>query len=472
MIFWMSLFSLFDGAFLISAFAPFNIDYATFFLLAALLFILMRMTPKQALWIGFLFGVGFFGAGISWIYISIHNYGNASAPLAALITFLFVAFLALFPATLCYVFRKYFSAFSHPKQCLIIFPLLWTIWELIRGSILTGFPWLLIGYTQLKTPLSGLAPIVGVYGLSFITLIISGALVLIAEKKSFKIHCIALGLILLFFGSGLLLKKHAWTKPIGKPFSVSLIQGNIPQIVKWNPNYAVQTINLYKQLTIENMDHRLIIWPEGAMPIYSNDAALFIKKLGELAKAHESSIIFGIPIQENNHAYNGLLLIGDNTGKYLKEHLVPFGEYTPFQSLVKKVTDYFKIPMSDFNAGPDNQAPLTVDHLRIAPFICYEIIFPLRVWKESLKSNVLLSLSDDSWFGQSLAPWQQFQMAEMRSLETGRPQLVATNTGVTAFISPFGRKTEMAPLEKQAVLTQMVQPMTGETPLMKVVSWI
>ncbi|MDP1573853.1 MAG: apolipoprotein N-acyltransferase [Coxiellaceae bacterium] len=470
MIFWISLFSLLDGAFLVSAFAPFNIDYAAFFLLAVLLFVLIRVTPKQALWIGFLFGLGFFGAGISWIYISIHSYGNASVALASLITFLLIAFLALFPATLCYVFRKCFSRFSPALQCLIIFPVLWTGWELIRGSILSGFPWLLIGYTQLKTPLSGLAPIVGVYGLSFITLIISGALVLISEKKSLKIHCLSLGLIVLFFGSGMLFNKHAWTTPVGKPFSVSLIQGNIPQIVKWDPNYALQTINVYKQLTIENIDHQLVIWPEGAMPVYSNDAELFIRKLGELAKAHQSNIIFGIPIQESNHAYNGLLLIGDNNGKYLKKHLVPFGEYTPFKPLIEKVTNYFKIPMSDFDAGPNDQAPLTVDHFRIAPFICYEIIFPLRVWQESINSNVLLSLSDDSWFGKSLAPWQQFQMAEMRSLETGRPQLVATNTGVTAFISPFGRKVAMAPLEKQAVLTQMVQPMEGKTPLMRMVS--
>lgn len=472
MIFWMSLFSLLSGAFLVAAFAPFNIDYAAFLLPAFFLYMLVRLPPKKAFSMGFLFGVGFFGVGISWIYVSVHQYGNASALLAALITFLLAAFLALFPATLCFVFRKFFSTMSTTWQYLLIFPALWTIWELLRGTLLTGFPWLLIGYTQLNTPLSGLAPLVGVYGLSFITVMVSGALLLISEKKSFLTHMVALSLMVLFFGVGFGLRNHAWTMPIGKPFNVGLIQGNIAQNVKWDARYVSRNINFYMQLTLENLDHRLMIWPEGAIPIYADEATLFTKKLGEMAKSYKSTIIFGVPIRKDNRIYNGLLMVGDNQGEYLKEHLVPFGEYTPFQAVMQKIMAHFQIPMSDFNAGPDTQAPLNVEHLRIAPFICYEIIFPGRVWQESVYSNVLLNLSDDSWFGSSIAMYQQYQMARMRALETGRPLLVATNTGITAFVSPLGKTLRSATVQKEAVLTGTVQPMTGETPIMKIYNFL
>lgn len=464
--FWLLLFSLLDGSFLVGAFAPFSFDYGVFFLLAALLFILMRTTPKQALLTGFFFGLGFFGAGVSWVYVSIHQYGNVAPFLAILITFLFVMILSLFSALQCYCFRKFFAHFSKPLQYLLFFPLLLSIFEIARGNI-TSFPWLFIGYTQLKTPLSGFAPIVGVYGLSFIVAMISGAILLIAEKISTKMHFLALGLIVLFFGVGFALQKHAWTKPLGQPFSVNLIQGNIPQTIKWDPQFIGENINLYKHLTLENLNAKLIVWPEGALPIYANQAEPFIRQLGLLAKSNQTNIIFGIPIQKNNKAYNGMLLVGDNEGEYLKMHLVPYGEYTPALPMAAKIMAQFQIAMANFSKGPKDQPPVTVDHIQISPFICYEIAFPAEVWRRSIESNVLLNISDDSWFGKSFAMWQQYQMAQMRARETGRPIITATNTGITALISPLGKTLAHAPLGQQTVLHVMVQPMTGKTPIQR-----
>ncbi len=462
------LISLFLGALLTLAFSPFNIYSLAFISPAILLFIWLRSSPQQALWTGLLFGLGFFGTGASWIYISIHRYGNASVSLAAFITFLFVLFLACYPATLGYLFRKFFSRTSMLKQCLFIFPALWVTWEYLRSVLFTGFPWLLIGYAQSTTPLQGLAPIIGVYGLSLITVIISGALVLLATRQTGTIKTIALLLIFGLIGLGWAFKNHAWTKPIGKPIKASLIQGDIPQTIKWDQSYIVQNINVYKNLTLTHFSSQLIVWPEGAFPLYAQDAPQFIRLLGKVAKKNHSNIIFGVPIlnTKTQQYYNGLLLIGDNHGEYLKRHLVPFGEYIPLQPIFKKAMRDFKIPMSGFSEGPSNQPDLKINKIRIAPFICYEIAFPNEVLDSAEHSELLITLSDDSWFGRSIALSQHLQMAEMRSLETGRYQLLSTNTGITAFISPFGKILQGAPIDKRMVITDNVQPMTNKTPLM------
>ena len=465
---WILISTFLTGALLPLAFSPFDIYSLAFILPAILLLIWKEASPQKAFWTGWIFGLGFFGTGASWVAISMHRFGNASTALTGLITFLFVAFLALFPATLGYVFRKFFSRLTDAKKYLLIFPALWVIWEFARSVLFTGFPWLLLGYAQLTTPLKGLSPIVGVYGLSLITALISGALVLLATKQEVKIKTVSFILIFGFIGLGWIFKDHSWTKPTGLPIKASLVQGNIPQAVKWNPSYVLQTIATYKDLTLANLTSDLIVWPEGAMPIFADNARYFIQKLGQLAQKNQSNIILGVPIQDpqNKKYYNGLLLIGENQGEYLKRHLVPFGEYTPLTAIFGKAMVYFNIPMSSFSPGPQNQPDLKINKIRIAPFICYEIAFPSAVLNAAENSELLLTLSDDSWFGRSIALAQHLQMAQMRSLETGRYQLLSTNTGITAFITPIGTILKGAPINQQIVITDTVQPMTGKTPLM------
>ncbi|MCX7121248.1 MAG: apolipoprotein N-acyltransferase [Gammaproteobacteria bacterium] len=463
---WVSFISLFIGALLPLAFSPFDIYSMAFIIPAILLFVWKKASPKKAFITGWLFGLGFFGTGTSWIFISIHAFGNASTALAALITFLFVAVLAFYPATLGYVFQRYFSRYSDIKKCLLIYPALWVLWEYCRSEFFTGFPWLLLGCTQLTTPLKGLLPVIGTYGLSLIVTVISGALVLLATKQSRFTKIICFVIVFGLIGTGWVLENHAWTKPVGLPIKTSLIQGNIPQEVKWNPAYVMQNINIYKNLTFAHFSSELIVWPEGAFPVYAQDAEKFIHQLGQLAKKNNSNIIFGVPIQNGKNDYNGLLLIGDNQGQYLKRHLVPFGEYTPFYSVFGKAMSYFNIPMSAFSEGPRNQPELKINKIQISPFICYEIAFPIRVLSRAENSEFLITLSDDSWFGKSIALAQHLQMAQVRSLETGRYQLLSTNTGITAVISPFGDIIKGAPIDQRVVITEDVQPMTGETPLM------
>lgn len=463
------LFSLISGALLPLSFAPFNLYTFAFILPAILLFIWLRSSAKMAFWCGWLFGIGFFGTGASWIYISIYQFGNASMPLALFITALFVLAMGLYPATLGYIFRKSFSGFSDAKNCLLIFPSLWVAWEYFRSVLFTGFPWLLLGYSQLNTPLKGFAPIFGIYGLSLFTALISGALVLLATKQK-RIHkIIALIIIFGLIGIGFIAENHAWTQPIGKPIQASLIQGNIPQATKWDAAYVKDNIRIYQDLTLQNINSQLIVWPEGAFPVYEQDAKNFIDQLSAVAETNHSNIIFGLPIYKSTtqQYYNGLLLIGDNHGEYLKKQLVPFGEYIPLPSVFGRAMKYFDIPMSGFSAGPAKQPELRIDQIRISPFICYEIAFPEEVLHSAKQSELLVTLSDDSWFGKSIALAQHLQMAQMRSLETGRPQLLSTNTGITAFISPLGEIMKTAPIDQRVVITSDVQPMTGKTPLMR-----
>lgn len=467
--FLLAILALLSGAALTIAFSPFNIYSVAFFSPAILLYIFLLSKPKQATGFGWLFGFGFFATGSSWVYVSIHQFGNASAPLAGVITALFCAFLGLFFALFGYVFRRCFAHISETKQSLLIFPALWVIFEYLRSILFSGFPWLLAGYADLTTPLKGFAPIFGIYGLSLITVIIGGALVVILKTRHTISKLVSLGIIFGMVFIGWLYENHSWTKSAGNLIKVSLIQGNIPQTVKWDPSYLMQNIDVYKHLTFDNWSSKLIVWPEGAMPIYAQDATQFINQLGSLAKKNHSNILFGVPIRndQTGQYYNGLMLIGENEGQYLKRHLVPFGEYTPLTSLFGRAMQYFNIPMSSFTSGPQHQPDLVVNHIRIAPFICYEIAFPEQVLNASIHSELLLTVSDDSWFGHSLALAQQLQMSQMRSLETGRYQLLDTNTGITAFISPFGDVIQGAPIDQRVVITGRVQPMTGKTPLMK-----
>ena len=346
---------------------------------------------------------------------------------------------------------------------------MWVVYEFARSILLTGLPWNLLGYAQLTTPLSSFAPIFGIYGLSLMTALISGALVLLASKQMRFIKAFSLLVIFGWMGLGWAMRDHAWTKPFHAPMTVSLIQGDIPQTIKWNEAYVIQNINVYKHLTFNHWTSQLIVWPEGAFPLYASDAKQFIQKLGALAKENYSNVLFGVPIadEKTKSYYNGMLLIGQNQGEYLKKHLVPFGEYTPLQKLFSTVMKHFNIPMSGFSQGPSNQPDLKINHIILAPFICYEITFPVAVLDAANHSNLFVTISDDSWFGQSVALAQHLQMAEMRSLETGRPQILSTNTGITAFISPFGDIIKSAPINERAVLTHSIQPMQGKTPLMQ-----
>lgn len=466
--FFLAIMAFIAGGLFILAFAPLHWYLFGFIAPALLLYSWKNATPKQAFWRGFIFGLGEFTIGTSWIYISIHKFGNATVFLAGLITALFIIFMSTYPALQGYVFSKCFRHKTLLQRCLFGFPSTWVIFEYLRAYLFTGFPWLLLGYSQTTTILSGYAPLISVFGISLIVSILSGAMIALIYSKKISHKIFSGTLILIFVAVSIPLYSHTWTVPNKKSLSVALVQGNIPQSLKWDAAETQKTIKKYINATRPYWNSALIIWPEGAVPIVSNQATYLIQQLDQIAKLHNAALIFGIPGTNANQSkfYNSVMTVGNGHGTYFKRHPVPFGEYTPLKPIFQKTMNYFDIPMSDLSKGPKQQALLYVDGIAIAPFICYEITYPKEVITYAIGSQLLITVNDDSWFGDSLAQPQQIQMAKMRAIETGRPILYVSNTGITAIIGADGKILQKIPENRLAVLSGNVHPRTGNTPLM------
>ena len=463
------LLALLAGALLPFAFAPFNIYMLAFAMPAVLLHLWLKSSARQAFWLGLLFGLGFFTVGDSWIYISVHSFGNATPFLAALLTGMLILLMSCYPAVQGYVLRRLFSTKSVLVNCLCAFPVTWVLLEYIRSFLFDGFPFLFLGYSQLTNPLSGLAPLIGVYGLSLITTIISGVFVLVTRKISRLQKLIGISAIALFVLLGLNLQGHQWTQPAGHPIQISLIQGNIPQALKWDSNQLNTILTKYARLTDQHWDSPLIIWPEGAIPVFPDQIPVFFSDLNQRAQAHHSTVIVGAPLDDERTQtyYNGLVMLGSNTGSYRKQHLVPFGEFTPLRSFYEPLIKKLNVPMSDLSPGPAIQPTLMFNHIPIAAFICYETAFPNETLDDMQGKQLAINIVDDAWFGQSIAQAQQLQMTQMRALETGRYFVVTSNTGITALINPLGQVTDTIPINTTDVLTIKATPMIGQTPLLR-----
>lgn len=463
-----NIIALFAGALLPLAFAPIGIYPLAFISPALLLALWLQLKPSQSFWRGFFYGIGFFGVGVSWVFISIHRYGNTNAILSAIFTLLFIAVLALFTATQGYLLTRLFSINNRIK-ILIAFPAIWVLMEWVRTWIFTGFPWLLLGYSQTNSPFKSFAPLVSVYGLSFIVAFCSGLLVLIMMDGLRGWYKSALPFILIC-ALAIILIPIQWTQPIGTPLRISLVQGNIPQSSKWEPQQAAASLDIYQRLTNEHWNSDLIVWPESAITFLLPDAINYLRDLDSTAKQHQTAILSGIPIpvldgKDNSiKYYSSMIVMGSGYGRYYKQHLVPFGEYVPFQNMLRGLFGFLNLPMSDFSDGPAHQHLLVAKGLNIAPFICYEIAFPHLVISTLPEANLLVTISDDTWFGDSFAPGQHLQMGQFWALATGRDVLFSTNSGTTAIINANGKILETIPKFQQAVLTGTAQAMQGKTP--------
>lgn len=446
------------------AFAPFHLYPLMPISLVGLLSIFIHSTPKQAFRRGFCYGLGFFGVGISWVYVSIHTFGDAPALFAVLLTALFVAVLALFPALVGVTLNRFYPSNTSFKLWLV-FPALWTLFEWARSWIFSGFPWLLAGSSQTYWPLNSIAPIAGTYMISFVIAQMAGAIVYYRYTEG---YCRRNTLV--YFAALLLactaLSMFHWTHPAGAPIQVSLVQGNITPSLKWQPDEAENTFQHYLNLTKDHWDDRLVIWPEAAVTIPLPNANDKLTQLKLLSKQHHAGFITGIPYESIDiiDDYNAAIAVGDAQGLYFKRHLVPFGEYFPMHRISQPLLAWLEIPMSNFKAGSYNQRPITYKGTKISTFICYEIIFPEEVRKTVNNTGLILTLSDDAWFGHSIAAAQHLQMAQMRAMETGRYVLSVTNNGITAIISPRGKIVKSLPSYESAVLTGEVSRYTGETP--------
>jgi apolipoprotein N-acyltransferase len=454
------------------AFAPYDIFPLAIIAPAGLFALSLQASPKKAFWLGFLFGLGLFGAGVYWVYISIHVIGEVPTSFAVLITTLFVTILAAYPATVMYTANRYFST---PKTATLIcaYPALWVLSEWVRSWLFSGFPWLFLGYSQTHSPLKGFAPLLGVYGISLAVLLTSALLVHAAAQLKRRLYSsayLSLFLILLIWISGGLLNVVHWTKPQGNTFSIALVQGDIPQTLKWSPEHLQLSFERYRDLTEPLWgNNKLIIWPEAAIPVPLQNIPHFIDRLNAKARETHSSLILGIPTEtrDGKHYHNAIITLGDQNQLYLKRLLVPFGEYTPFSALFARAFNFMDVPMSDMKPGKFTQQPLVIEHTKILTSICYEIAFPDLIRLNDPTVGMLLTVTNDAWFGASNAQAQHLQMAAMRALEFQRPVVFVSNDGITAIISPDGQIQASIPAHTAAVLTSTVRPKIGLTPWMR-----
>jgi apolipoprotein N-acyltransferase len=445
------------GAATVLAFAPAGVFPLALLTFAVLIHLWMAATPRSAFWSGYWFGFGLFGAGVSWVYVSLHNFGGMPMPLAALATALFCAFLALFPAIAGWLQAR-IPASSAVRACLLI-PAAWVLLEWLRSWILTGFPWLSAGYAAVGWPLQGYAPLLGVFGLSFLSLSLAAmAWLAFHQKRIFVVGFVVL------LGAGEALRHKEWSKPAGEPVTAALLQGNIEQDLKFRPERYAAILETYARLT-EASGAKLIVLPETAIPrFYDRIEPDYIARLDAAAKRNGGDVLLGVPYRTSADQYfNSVLSLGASPGQaYHKSHLVPFGEFVP--PGFGWVLHVLKIPLSDFSRGAVAQPPLAVAGQRVAVNVCYEDAFGDEIARRLPEATLLVNVSNVAWFGDSLAPAQHLQIARLRAIETGRMHLAATNTGITAAIDRDGRVLARLPQFAEGRLEVAAQGYSGATP--------
>ncbi|HDP88814.1 MAG TPA: apolipoprotein N-acyltransferase [Thioalkalivibrio sp.] len=461
------------GAVLPLAFAP--VEWRVLSILSpALLFLLwLGATPRRAFWRGYLFGLGQFGVGVSWVYNSIHLFGNAVAPLAGLFTALFVAFLALYPAVTGGLLARFGRRFrlSMPAM-LAVLPFGWVLYEWVRGWLFTGFPWLLLGHPQVDTWLGGYVPTLGTYGASLAVALVATALAGLVVLAG-RARWLALGSAAILVMGGMLLSSVQWTRPAGDVLTVSIVQPSIAQEDKWRREQFQPTLDVYEKLTRAHFGRDLIVWPESAIPAtFGQVAEDYLLPLAADARAHGTALVTGIFVRDPTDGtyYNSLVALDRGIDVYDKRHLVPFGEYTPLRGLLGWIDRYVVIPMSDLGRGTGRPL-LSVNGYPVGASICYEDAFGEEVIEALPEAAYLINVSNDAWFGDSLAPWQHLELARVRSLETGRWMVRATNTGVSAVIDARGRIAAISPQFELHVLNAEIQPYVGVTPYARWGNW-
>jgi apolipoprotein N-acyltransferase len=455
------------GAAMVPAYAPVEWFPLALAALAVLIHLwLGAQGPRAAAWAGFWFGMGMYLAGVSWVYISLHRFGAMAAPLAAFATLALCAVLALYLA-LAGALQARFRAPPAVRAALVI-PALWTLAEWLRATLFTGFPWLSLGTAAIDTPLAGFAPLGGVLAGSFVTAAAAGLLWCIALGQARWAAAAAFALLGIA-GAGL--RGVEWTAPAGAPLEASLVQGNVPQDLKFNPARYARTLETHARLA-EASRARLIVLPETAVPrmLDSVDPA-YLARLEAVGRRNGGDLLLGAPTRVAPGAYyNSVVSFGVSPRQlYHKVHLVPFGEFVPpgFGWIVRVLS----IPLADFSRGAAEQKPLAVAGQRVAANVCYEDAFGSELIRQLPGATLLVNVSNVAWFGDSLAPAQHLQIARARALETGRMHLTATNTGITALIGRDGQVlARLAPFT-EGRLDAVVQGYSGATPYVRFGDW-
>ena len=453
------------------AFAPYDLPELAPVALVALFHLWGKATPRQAFQHGYLFGIGLFGTGVNWLHISIDLFGGLGLLAASGVTFLLIAYLALFPALTGYLARKLATSSPAVDQ-LLVWPALWVLSEWVRTWLFTGFPWLHLGYSQIDSLFGGLAPVLGVFGISWTVALTAGAGLLLLRtgirEKIFAVSC-----LLLLVTSGWLAGRVSWTLDTDARRSVTLVQGAVPLEVKWRAEFLNQSVERYINLTATHWGSDIIIWPETAIPAFASQVPDLLRQLTAQALRGDSDMYAGFPSVDTGSGqyFNSLLLLGANPQNYKKRHLVPFGEFTPLEFIFRRFARLLNIPMSNFSPGHQQQPLLRGQQGVAGVSICYEDAFGEEIIQALPQAELLINVSNDGWFGDSAAPHQHLQMARMRARETGRFLLRATNSGISAIIDPAGRVRAQAPQFLPVVLTGTITLFSGLTPYARFGNW-
>lgn len=464
----LDLWALLAGAFLTLAFAPYNLWLLAILAPIALLWTWDKATPHRAAVRGGLFGLGLFGTGIYWIFISLHAYGNAPSAFAALATLLVVLLMALYPALAGWLSVR-LTPTPGAVRWLLIFPALWTLLDWLRGWLFTGFPWLAIGYSQIDAPLGQLAPYLGVFGVGWAVVGSSGLIWTALHYRAGRWPAVS-GLVLLWITVWSLSTVH-WVAVAGAPLRISIIQGNIAQDQKWQADFLDTTLERYVRLSLpEHERSQVIIWPETALPIFYEQARNFIGALANRAQQDGVDYVTGIPSGswETKIFHNSVARIGESLQFYHKRRLLPFGEYLPLRTVFMFFRNWVKIPMADFTPGANEQPLFNAGGQAVGVSICFEAVFASEIRRALPEATWLINVSNDAWFQDSSAPHQHLQIARMRALESARYMARATNTGISAIIDARGKIVTQGAQFVEQVVRGEVQPLRGLTPYMRI----
>lgn len=453
------------GAVSVLGFAPFEWAWLPPLCLAVLFALWLDASPRSAFWRGWWFGVGQFAFGTSWIYISLHEFGKLPFLIAGPMLGLLVAIMALFMGIAGWLAVRIGRGRATPWR-LLAMPLSWVLLEWVRGWFLTGFPWLAMGYSQTDTVLKAYAPVLGVFGVSLVVALTAALLVLgvTGERRERLAAVIGVGVLALGAAG---LGKVQWTHPAGKPLTVALVQGNVPQELKWDPKAFDQTLKKYEKLSAGYWHNDLVVWPEAAIPgLYRDLPDGYLDDIERARKAGGADWLTGVLAADPglDHYYNTVMEAGDAPHFYVKRHLVPFGEYFPVPQTVRRWLRLMNLPYTDFTPGNADQPLLHIRGVPVSVSICYEIVFGRVIRHDLPEAKFLLNVSNDAWFGDSIGPEQHFQIARMRAIEVGRYLIRDTNTGITAIVKSDGKVLQRGAREKALVLTGQVRPETGKTP--------
>ena len=458
------------GGLLPLAFAPFGVFPLAILLPAGLIWLLDgAASRRQGFSIGFVFAFAGFLGGLYWLYISLHTFGNAPLVLAIPLMLATVAIMATYTGLFGWIYVRWLRHFSPFSRYLVAAPAVWVLLDWTRGWLFTGFPWLSLGYSQTDSVMLGFAPVLGVFGITYLLVVLAGCVVyLIRRPRSPAVFAI----IVLIMAIGAVLRPISYTQPLGEAIRVSLVQGSIPQDQKWKREQFVPTLELYRDLTLANLDSDLVVWPEAAIPAFKSRVTDFLNVMRQDLSATNTDLVLGIPRHDDGLFYNSVIAIsGDQTSIYDKRHLVPFGEYFPVPQFVRRWMRLRNLPYSDYQSGSQDQPPLALADQVVAVTICYEDVFGEEQLEAADRVSLLLNVSNDAWFGDSVAPHQHLQISRMRAAEVRRYLLRTTNTGISAVLSPKGEVMQTLPQFETNVITAEVTGRVGVTPYARWGNW-